>query len=88
MANKTRVGLFFGVAYGLCHLSWILLLAFGWAQPMMDWLMPMHFINITYTLSEVAAGKAVLGIVMAFVWGFVDGFIIAALWNWIVGEKR
>lgn len=88
MVNKNRVGLFFGTIYGLCHLLWVLLLTLGLAQPMMDWLISMHFLNVTYTLNEVMAGKAILGIVMALVWGYIDGFILAALWNWIVGEKK
>lgn len=85
--NKTRVGVFFGVLYSACHLFWAVMVLGGWAQGFIDWMMTMHSFKVAYSIETLEYGKAALGILMGFIWGFVDGFILAALWNWIVAKK-
>lgn len=88
MVNKTRVALFFGTVAALCHVVWSVLVAGGWAKGFMDWIMAKHFITDTYTIEAFNMGDAVFLLALAFVIGFVDGYILAALWNWIVGKNK
>ncbi len=88
MVNKGRVALFFGTVVALCHAIWSILVAGGWAQGWMDWAMSKHFVTGTYVVGAFDFGGAVFLVAMAFVIGLIDGFILAALWNVIVGKHK
>lgn len=88
MVNKNRLGLFFASVYTVWYLSWVLLVVFGWAQPMLDGLFSAHFLSITYSLLPLTLPQTTLGILLCVVGGYIDGFIIGLLWNTIVGKKR
>ncbi|MBI5754036.1 hypothetical protein HZA40_02740 [Candidatus Peregrinibacteria bacterium] len=88
MLNKGRVALFFGTLAALCHLVWVVLVAGGWAQAYVSWVAGMHFLTTGYAVQAFDAVKAVELIVMAFVVASIGGFVLAALWNAIVGKHK
>lgn len=84
--NKNQAGLTLGLLSGVTHFLWVILAAFGLGQGFANFVHSMHFLSDMHTVMGISWGFGILGIVIAFVSGYVMGFVFAALWNWI-GEK-
>ena len=83
MINRNKLGLLFGVFSGACHLVWSLLVLMGLAQPLMDWIFRIHFIQPPYAIQPFNFGYAIALILFTTVVGYVSGWMLAALWNWL-----
>ena len=83
--NKNQLGLTIGVFAALCHLVWLVAVAIG-IQKFVDWILLLHSIQLNLTLTSVVILNAVLLIVIAFIGGYIFGWVFAAIWNW-VGKK-
>lgn len=81
MVNPMRAGVTFGTLLGVWHLCWSLLVALGWAQPLIDFVFWMHFIRPVYVIQPFSLPVAAVLIVVTFVTGFVLAFLFALLWN-------
>ncbi len=85
--DRNRAGLSLGLLSGLMHLLWVLIVGAGMGQSMMSWWSGMHFMmNTGYSVGSFAFGNGLLGVVMALIWGYVIGWVFAAIWN-AVGKK-
>ena len=84
--NKNHIGLTLGSIFGLMHLLWVIVVGLGFGQSLANFWHSMHFLTDMHTFAGFSFGTAVLGVIMAFVSGYVIGFVFAALWNWL-GEK-
>ncbi|EKD33282.1 MAG: hypothetical protein ACD_76C00054G0008 [uncultured bacterium] len=76
-----KLGLTFGLFSGLVHLAWSVLVALGWAGPLMNWLFKIHFIQSPYSMLPFNLGQAVLLIVVAALAWFVFGFVVGSIWR-------
>ena len=63
--------------------EWSILVAFGWAQPFIDFVFWMHFLKPPYVVQPFNFTTAAILLVVTLSLGFVIGSIFAALWNWI-----
>ena len=81
--NSHRVGLVVGSLLGLWHLCWVILVGIGWAQPLINFVFWIHFINPVYTIGAFHLGTAALLIVVTATIGYIIGSVLGALWNWI-----
>jgi hypothetical protein len=81
--NPFRIGLVLGAVIGLWHLSWSVLVAFGLAQPFIDFIFWMHFIKPVYVIQAFDPITAAILVVVTAVIGFVIGAIFGVLWNWL-----
>lgn len=81
--NQHKTGLALGALLGLWHLLWALLVAIGWAQPLMDFMFRIHFVQLSHSIAPFGFGRAVLLVFIAFVVGYIVGSVFAALWNWL-----
>jgi hypothetical protein len=81
MVNSIKAGITFGALLGISHLSWALLVAFGWAQPLMDLVFWMHFIRPVYVIQPFSLSAAVVLIIVTAVTGFVIAFVFGVIWN-------
>ncbi|MBF9233412.1 hypothetical protein [Microvirga alba] len=76
-----KAGLSVGVLLGAWHLGWALLVALGWAQPLINFVLWIHFIQPIYVIGPFDLTRAALLVVVTTVAGFVIGWAFAAIWN-------
>jgi hypothetical protein len=81
--HAIKAGLSVGAVIGLWHLIWVTLVAVGWAKPVMDFVLRLHFIQLQYALVPFAAGTAVALVALTFSVGFLFGIVFAFIWNWL-----
>jgi hypothetical protein len=81
MANSIKLGIAFGALLGASHLSWALLVAFGWAQPLMDFVFWMHFIRPVYVIQPFGLSTAAILVVITSMTGFFVAFFFGVVWN-------
>ena len=81
--SPAKTGLAVGLVIGLWHAMWVTLVALGWAKAVMDFILRLHFINLTYEMAPFAASTGLMLVSITFVIGAVFGLIFAAVWNWL-----
>ncbi len=83
MADKmkpNKVGLALACLVVVWQLVWILAVAFG-KQPMLDWILGVHFLGDGLKVLPVTVGKAIVSLLIHFVAGYVLGWLFATIWN-------
>jgi hypothetical protein len=81
MTNPNKVGLVLGVLIGGWHLFWSLLVAIGWAQPIIDFVFWAHMIKPVYFVKPFDPVAAVTLILITAIIGYIFGFLGAVIWN-------
>lgn len=76
------MGLAVGAFLGLFHLGWAVLVALGWAQALMDFVLSLHMVHLSYVVGPFDLGMAAGLVAFTAVVGYVGGYIAALLWNW------
>jgi hypothetical protein len=66
---------------GLWHLSWLLLVAVGWAQRIVDFVFWVHFLKPPLIVEPFDVATALVLVTVTLFLGFVVGSIFALLWN-------
>ncbi len=79
--NRNQVGLAMGIFAAVCHLVWLVAVAIG-IQKYVDWILLLHSIQLDLTLTSVVILNGVILLVLAFIGGYVVGWIFAAVYNW------
>lgn len=79
--NPWKVGLVFGVLLGGCHLAWALCVAIGWAQPLLDFILRIHFIAPVWTVMPFNVTDAIILVAVTGGIGAVTGWLVGLLWN-------
>ena len=82
-----KTGLVFGSLLGLFHLAWSLLVAVGWAQGLIDFIIKLHMIEPMFTISDFNLATAGTLVVVTAVIGYIFGSIIALLCNKIMRRE-
>jgi hypothetical protein len=85
--SPTKAGTAVGAVFGLWHLMWVGLVAGGWAKPVMDFVLRLHFIDIQYALAPFALATATMLVVITFAIGFLIGAVFSLIWNWLGGSS-
>jgi hypothetical protein len=75
------VALVLAILLGGWHLLWAVLVAAGWAQPLIDFIFWIHFIRPVYVVEKFNFGTALLLIGVTAAIGYVIGWCFAILWN-------
>ena len=76
-----RTALIVALLVGGWHLLWSVLVAVGWAQPLIDFIFWIHFIRPVYVIESFNIGIALLLITVAAGIGYAIGWSFAVLWN-------
>lgn len=79
--NKNKIGLILGSFAGLFHLVWGLLIVFGLAQPLLDFIYNLHSLNNPFTVMPFDLVRTLGLIVVTFLVGYVFGYVFAMIWN-------
>lgn len=90
--SLTKAGIAVGTFIGLWHLAWASLVAAGWAGPLLDFVLRLHFIHLQYELAPFAIGTAAALVALTSCVGALFGIVFAVIWNWLArttpdGEK-
>ena len=81
--SPNKAGLALAVFMGLWHLLWSFLVAVKWAQSLLDFVFWIHFLRPVYTVGGFHPGVALLLIAFTSAVGYVFGFALGWLWNWV-----
>lgn len=79
--NPNKTGLVFGSFLGAWHLMWSLLVALGWAQPLIDFVFWIHFIKPVYVIEPFSFGRAAILVAFTAAIGYGLGWTFGLLWN-------
>ncbi len=80
--NKNRMGLSLGSLFALMHFLWVLVVFFGWAEALSKNVLTAHFFKgETVVVADFSFTLAVLGVLGAFLCGYIIGWVFAWLWN-------
>jgi hypothetical protein len=79
MNTHLKHGLIGGLSLAFLHLCWIIVVAAGWGQVLMDFIFKIHMLNSPLQVQAFNPGYAVTLLVVTFTVGFVMGVVIAAL---------
>jgi hypothetical protein len=85
--NPSRAAIAVGSVVGLWHLVWVTLVGIGWAKPVMDFILRLHFIDLNYTLAPYSTATAASLVLLTFTIGALFGLIFALVWNWLSTES-
>ena len=86
--NPHRAGIALGSLFGLWHLTWSLLVLVGLAKPFLDFILSLHFLQVTYAVAPFTALKALGLIVVTSALGYCLGYVLAWLWNRFGGPRE
>ena len=81
MISPLKAGVTFGTLLGACHFFWALLVALGWAQPLIDFVFWMHLIQPAFVIRPFSLPAAAALVVFTSIAGFVIALLFAVLWN-------
>lgn len=84
--NPTKAAIAVGSVVGLWHLMWVTLVGIGWAKPVMDFILQLHFIQLKYELAAYSTTTAMTLVLLTFTIGALFGLIFALIWNWLTFE--
>jgi len=79
MNTHLKNGLIGGLSLAFLHLCWIIVVAAGWGQVLMDFIFKFHMLNSPLQVQAFNPGYAVTLLVVTFSVGFVMGVVIATL---------
>lgn len=79
--NPEKTALVVGLFTGGMHLVWSLMVAFGFAQMYLDFILGLHFLSIPVTVNPFNIVKALTLVVITGAIGYVGGWLFAMLWN-------
>lgn len=81
VVSPWRTGLVFGALLGLFHAAWATLVAVGAAQPLIDFILHIHFIDLAVRIVPFDAATAAELVVVTSGVGWIVGVVLATLWN-------
>ena len=86
--SPVKAALSVGLVLGLYHFSWVLLVALGVAKPVMDFVLKVHFIQMSYEIAPFSATTAASLVALTFAIGAAFGLIFALVWNWLTSRAE
>ena len=79
--NANKAGLVLGIAISGFHLVWSIIVALGWGQPLVDFILWAHMVHVQYVVGPFDLTACITLLVFTFVVGYVVGFAFAKIWN-------
>jgi hypothetical protein len=79
--NVHALGAAFAVLLGCSHLGWSILVLLGWAQPILDFIFWLHFLEPPYRVGPFGPGRALALIAVTSGIGYALGAFAGIVWN-------
>jgi hypothetical protein len=79
--DPNKVGASLGLFLGTWHLLWSLLVAVGWGQPLIDFVLWAHMIHLPYVVGPFELARAAVLILLTTLAGYSLGWLFATFWN-------
>lgn len=79
--NTVKTGLSTGAMLGLLHLMWASLVAAGWGQAVLDFVLRLHMIRFDFTVGPFVLVTAAGLVALTFSLGLLFGLVFALIWN-------
>jgi len=76
-----RSGLVLGALLGGWHLLWAIIVAAGWGQSLIDFILWIHFLNPVFVVEPFSLGRAIVLVLVTAAIGYFIGLAGAVLWN-------
>ena len=86
-SENNAIGLALGILLALMHAVWLILVYLEVAKGLLDWVLGLHMMKWTYSMTVFSSGKALGLLLLTFVVGYILGWILAALLK-MAREKR
>lgn len=80
-AHPHKIGLVFGLVFGGVHAAWSLIVALGWGQPIFDFILWAHMINLPFIIGPFDLTASATLIVLTALVGYVVGRVVGIVWN-------
>lgn len=81
--SPSRTAVAVGTVVGLWHLVWVALVGTGWAKSVLDFILELHFLKVSYSLEPYSIATAGTLIILTFTIGALFGLVFAIVWNWL-----
>ena len=81
MVNANKIGLALGSLFAIVHLVWAFLVRFGLGDNVLGGIMRLHFISCPAAISPFSIGTAIFLVVLAFIGGYVLGWLFGVIYN-------
>lgn len=78
-----KTGLIVGAFFGCAHLLWSVFVALGWAETIIAFVFRLHFITMPFQVEAFGAGRALGLVLFTAAIGYVGGYAVAAIWNYV-----
>lgn len=79
--SPSKTAITFAVLFGGMHLVWSILIAFGWAQLLIDFIFWAHMFTLPVVVKAFDATAAITLIVVTSIIGAIFGYAMAIVWN-------
>jgi hypothetical protein len=79
--DTKKFALALGSFVGVMHLMWAILVAIGFAGPLLNFIYEMHFLQIPFSIAPFSFGRALSLIVVSFAVAYAVGIIFGTIWN-------
>lgn len=79
--NPAKVALTVGALVGGWHVVWSVLIALGWAQALVDFVLWVHMISMPVVVKAFDLSTATTLVVVTTIVGYVVGYLFARIWN-------
>lgn len=76
-----KIAVVVGLFFAIIHLAWSVLVALKLAQPFLDWIYPMHFVDNLYYVNSFNFLTAFLLLFVAFIAGYFATLLFITLWK-------